>query len=211
MTTPVMLPADVFDPPLVPGAPIGLYQHVDWRQTGDPARFLMGEGKVIRPHNYGGEDAFGVWGEDWCADPDSIAEQKAGERPDADDLDPFVHQTVWAFDHNHCGDLRANTLAEVRARAAHNLQLLEQIAAERQLAARLITDAGTPGAVTDIVDAISALEAAISETGTTAFIHASPKWAAYAAQAQLNAFSMTPLGNTWVFGGGYVFIPWATP
>jgi hypothetical protein len=66
MTTPALLPAVEFDPPLVNPAPNGLFPVVSWTEVGDaPSRFL-GEGVRVRTINYGGEDSTGVWGAPWC-------------------------------------------------------------------------------------------------------------------------------------------------
>ncbi|CAM3070391.1 hypothetical protein BST27_29660 [Mycobacterium intermedium] len=209
MTAPDLLPAIIFDPPQVPPNPYGLYSHVRWVQSGDPFRALLHQGVVIRPHNYGGEGAFGVWNAGWCEDPDSIAaeDRKHGTRPDAEELDPFTSETVYAFDHNACGDLSAEEIQATRDRALRNLLRLEQNAAERQLAVRMLADAGTPRATTDIVAALAHIETQFAITATAGFIHASSYWAAHAIRSQLAVRDgdrfVTPLGHTWVFGGGY--------
>jgi hypothetical protein len=81
---------------------------------------------------------------------------------------------------------------------------MEQEAVETVFAARMLADAPAAAAAVGIVAAVSTLEVELAETGTTGFIHASPKWAAYAAQARLIDNGKTPLGHTWVFGSGYV-------
>lgn len=216
--TPVVLPATIFDPPLVASSPIGLYQHVVWPtqdidgdNDGDndtePYRFFLTEGVAFRPHNYGGEDAFGVWGASWCTDPDSIdpSDYKQGDRPDVSDLTPFVPQTVYAFDHNYCGDLHAEARQEVRDRAQHNFDLLEQIAAETQFSARLLDDAGSPASVDSLDEAVGQLEAAMSKTGTTGLFHINPFYASVLHTSLLiGPDGKSPMGHTWVFGGGYV-------
>lgn len=112
---------------------------------------------------------------------------------------------MWAFD--SC-DLTAPSQDEVRARVRQNLRLLEPVAVEREISARLIADAPAGPAPGDLVAAIGHLEAELAKTGTLGFIHASAGLAAAASRNNLivrsgSAFK-TPLGHTWVFGGGYV-------
>ena len=200
-----------FDPPLVDPNPVGVYQHVDWVQSGDPTRFLLGQGVVFRPHNYGGEDAFGVWDAPWCTNPsdrssDEDLALKTGVRPDPLGY-PFEAQTVYGFDQNQCGDLTAASIDEVRTRALHNLNLLEQNAAEHVLAERMALDVVAPLPAWDINDAVGLLENELAKTGTMGFIHAAPRWASAEFGLVLGNFPgpfRTPLGHTWVFGGGYV-------
>lgn len=199
MTTPALNPVE-FEAPLVNPSPTGLYAATSWTDDEVP-RWLAG-GVRVRPHNYGGEDAFGVWAADWCADPDSD-ELKSGERPALPD--PFDPITAWAFD--QC-DMTSDSQAEVKTRVQQNLRLIEQVAVEREFAARLLADAGTPEAATDLVDAVGYLEAELAKTNTLGFIHASARLAAQAAKdgqiVRTGGALKTPLGHTWVFGGGYV-------
>jgi len=62
--------------------------------------------------------------------------------------------------------------------------------------------------VPDIIAAVSRIEAEFAITNTVGFIHAGAQWAAYAARYNLitrsGAALKTPMGHTWVFGGGYV-------
>lgn len=157
---------------------------------------------TILGRNYGGETAFGIWGAGWCPDPDSD-EVKEGTRPD--EPAPFDPLPVWSFD--SC-DLTTQSQVEVRARAERNLRLIEQTAIEREFSARLIADAPAGPAPADIVAAVGHLEAELAKTNTLGHIHASAQWAAAASAAQLvvptRAGLRTPLGHTWVFGGGYV-------
>lgn len=190
-----------FEAPPVNPSPQGLYAATDWQPTDGPARFLAGV--EVRGPNFGGEEASGVWGTDWCgAPPIDNSERKEGERPDI--LDPFEAMTVWAYD--EC-DLTAPSRADVTKRAAQILRLQEQTAVEHEFSNRLLTDAGTPGAANDLQWAVATLEAQMAEIGVLGFIHASPHLAVYAAQAQILIRSgtklTTPLGHTWVFGGGY--------
>ena len=83
MTT-ALLPL-TYPAPLVAPASYGLYGAVNWVQSGGVLRFLP-SGVDIWPSNYGFETAFGIWGETWCVDPDTITDLKEGERPDIDAL-----------------------------------------------------------------------------------------------------------------------------
>lgn len=173
MTAPAQTLSPVeFEAPLVNPSPNGLYVATAWTdETGAP-RWLA-SGVRIRPHNFGGEDAFGLWGADWC-DPEP-GELKDGERPAIPD--PFDPLTAWAYD--QC-DLTGASQAEVRARALQNLRIIEQVAVEREFAARLLIDAGTP-----------APAAAAQRYGLVI-------------GSAAGSAPRSPLGHTWVFGGGYV-------
>lgn len=210
MTSP--LQALQFDAPLLNPAPNGLYAATAWPgETGanEPSRFLA-SGVHVRPHNFGGEQAFGVWGAPWCVALDDLTEDdiKDGERPD-DSLDVFEPMVVWAYD--QC-DLTRPSQVEVRQRADQNMRLLEQNAVEIQFATRVLTDlvneSITTAAAADIVAAVSHIETEFAKTNTIGLVHAAPAFAAVLANAQLlirsgNKFT-TPLGHQWVFGGGYI-------
>lgn len=241
MTTPAVIPALEYEVPLVNPSPSGLYTATSWTEVTGPSRFL-GAGVRFRAHNYGGENAFGVWDAGWCVDPDG--QLKEGDRPGF--LDPFAPLTVWAYD--EC-DLTEQSRTDILERVQQNLRLLEQTAVERELAERLLIDAGSAGVaggsnlyeppvpeadgdklyapfntevsdklyptgdstitdVPDIIAAVSRIEAEFAMTNTTGFIHAGAQWAAYAARFNLltrsGAALKSPLGHTWVFGGGYV-------
>lgn len=200
-----------FDSPLLNPAPNGLYNATVWDEVGanEPSRFL-GAGVTMRPHNFGGDSAFGVWGANWCASLDDLtpADIKDGER-DADGLDVFEPMVVWAYD--QC-DLTMPSQREVRERAAQNLRLLEQNAVERQFATRLWEDVTDEGVATEtsasIIEAVAHIESEFAKTNTIGLVHAPPAFAARAAEASLlirsgNKFT-TPLGHQWVFGGGYI-------
>ena len=206
-----VIPATIFDPPVTPALPYGLYQHVEWVSSGDPARFLVNDGVVIRPRSFDA-DGFGAWEAGWCADPQAISEAKEGDRPDIDLPTPFEPETVFGFDRNYCGDLSAQSRQEVRDRALENLTRMEQIAAERQFADRLNTDAGTPPTATSLRDAIATLEEALAKVGVSGFIHMSPGWVARDPEVFVVDGSggvKTVLGTTVVIGGGYAHdIPW---
>jgi hypothetical protein len=77
LTTPMPLPSIPFDAPLVSPAQIGLYPLVDWDEANGPSRFL-GEGVYVRPFNYGGAAAFGIWGAAWCGDVEQITVSGTG-------------------------------------------------------------------------------------------------------------------------------------
>jgi hypothetical protein len=194
-----------FTPPPVNPAPHGLNAATQWMPETGPTRWLD-SGVQVRPAgNYGGDQSFGVWMADWCASLDDLTpdDRKAVLRTEIPA--PFEAMTVWAAD--EC-DLTEPSQAEVRQRAAQVFRLEEHNAVERQFAARLLTDSGTPADSDDIVDAVSQLEDALGRTNTQGFIHASTGWAARAAQANLlirtgTGFT-TPLGHRWVFGGGYI-------
>ena len=236
---PAALPALEFEVPLVNPSPSGLYTATSWTEVTGPSRFL-GAGVRFRTHNYGGEQSVGVWQSEWCVDPGD--QLKTGTRPDF--LDPFAPVTIWAYD--DCA-LDSATRTDILERVQQNLRLLEQTAVERELAERLLIDAGTAGNgsslyappvpeadgdklyapfntevsdklyptgtddipdVPDIISAVSRLEAELAITNTVGVIHAGAQWAAYAARYNLitrsGAALKTPMGHTWVFGGGYV-------
>lgn len=202
MTTAGLAPI-VFDAPLVNPAPNGLLAVTSWQPQDGPLRWLAGMDVTV--FNYGGAGAFGVWNADWCATTDDLGpgDVKTGERPEMPDT--FAALTTWAYD--EC-DLTKASQAEVRTRAEQIHRLQEPNAAETAFAARLLGDAGTPGTAGHITAAVAWLEAALARTNTVGVIHAGAQWAAPAAEAGLivrsGAGFKTPLGNTWVFGGGYV-------
>lgn len=197
------LQAVQFDVPLVNPAPNGLFPVTNWTEDAGPLRWLP-SGVDFRVFNYGGSEAFGVWGADWCVAEEDLGEDdvKTGERPDFPDA--FVALTTWAYD--EC-DLTKRSQDEVRARARQTHRLLEPNAAEAKFAERLLDDAPSPTSVDSIVAAVGALEEAFAATNTVGLIHARAGLAGVAAQAQLivrsGAALKTPLGHTWVFGGGY--------
>ena len=190
-----------FVPPLLNPSPQGLYAATAWQESADPLRWLP-DGVQIETWNFDG--AFGVWEADWCAqEADLDDEVKRGFRPEFPDA--FQAMTLWGAD--EC-DLTRASRSEVETRAQHSLRMNEQVAAETAVAARLLADAGTPGAAASIVETVGLLEAAFAKTSTTGLIHASAGLAAVAAEKGLvtrsGAKLLTPLGHQWVFGGGYV-------
>lgn len=203
MTTPV-IQAVQFEAPLVNPSPNGLFAATSWTDEAAPNRWLS-DGVVIRPHNYGGLDSFGIWTASWCAQPDDLTDTdiKQGTRPDIPDgFDPLV---VWAYD--EC-DMTPASQTEVQTRVQQNLRLMEQVAVEREFATRALADATALTTATSLVAAVGAIEAAFAKTNTVGFIHASPALAAPLADANQLVRSggslKSNLGHTWVFGGGYV-------
>jgi hypothetical protein len=193
-----------FEAPLVNPSPTGLYAATQWTDEAGPPRWLD-SGVEIRRHNYGGEDATGVWSAPWNVAEEDLGDDdvKTGERPD--NLDVFEPITVWGYD--QCDQSRPSQ-EEVRTRAAQNLRLREQFLVEDNFADRLLSDVDSAETVAGITTAVSVLESLFAATNTVGFIHAGAHMAAYAASAQLIVRSgsslKTPMGHTWVFGGGYV-------
>lgn len=186
-----------FEAPLVNPDGIGLFQATTFPGADAVPRWLA-EGVRIRPHNYDTENT-GVWAAPWCGDPGT--ETKDGTRPALED--PFAPIVVWAYD--EC-DLTAPSRTEVETRARQNLRLREEPNVEREFAGRLLLDV-TPTTAASLIAAVGTLEEALAATNTVGQIHASPRWAAVAADAGLitrtGGALLTPLGHTWVFGGGY--------
>ncbi|QIG58939.1 major capsid pentamer protein [Gordonia phage AnClar] len=190
-----------YDAPLVNPSPAGLYSAVTWVEDGVAVPRWLAGGVRVLVHNFGGDDAFGVWTAEWCGDPgDNL---KDGTRPAKPE--PFDPLTVWAYD--QC-DLRSQSQTDTRVRAQQNLRMREQIAVEREFAGRLLADAPAPAQVGDVIAAVSHLEAQLAKTNTTGVIHASAGAAAIAASENLivrqGGALRTPLGHLWAFGGGYV-------
>lgn len=190
-----------FYPPYLP-VPRGVFDAVTWVSDGTtPMRWL--DGIVLRQTNFGLADQFGVWGEAWCASPDELTTDKIKERADAV-FSEFGPLTVYAYDHNQCGDMTAGSRAEVAERAAQALLRNEQNALEISLSARLLDDAPATVTAASVTEAVSVLETELAKAGVSGgFLHASPKWASYLAESRLSIANRSPLGHTWVFGGGY--------
>ncbi|WP_243858121.1 hypothetical protein [Mycobacterium sp. DL440] len=194
----------VFDAPLVNPAPNGLFTATQWTDEDGPLRWLP-SGVDVRVFNYGGGTQFGVWAAPWNAAESELApsDVKEGVRPDFPDT--FVAMTTYATD--EC-DLLKRSREEVRVRAQQVHRLQEPNQVEKMLATRLLADAGTPGTAAGIVAAVAHLEGLLAKTNTIGLIHASAEWAAFAAYANLVRYQggklVSPLGHTWVFGGGYV-------
>ena len=158
----------------------------------------------VRPGgNYGGEHASGVWGAPWCGEP-TPGQKKEGDRPDG--LDPFEPFTVWSFD--SC-DLTEPSRAEVQQRAMQIMRLEEQVMVEREFAARLLLGAADLGAAQTAASfklAVGYLEGAMARTNTLGFFHAGAQWASQELGLVVKSGTRwtSPLGHTWIFGGGYV-------
>lgn len=185
-------------------APGGLLAAVNWQPDDGPPRWGPGGIELRPPTNYGGEDSTGVWPVDWLAAENEVGSNiKTGTPPDAPE-EPFLPVVLYGFD---WGLPSAAIKAEVEARARQNLRLQEPLLLADHFATRVLADAGTPTAADSIIEAVSAVEAAFALTNTVGVVHAAPKWAAYAAQAnQLVRGSngpRTPSGHLWVFDGGY--------
>jgi len=204
-TTPVLDVHHFTAPPVAP-LPTGLYAATDWQARG---RFF--NGVEVKGDNYGGDLAFGVWNAPWCsvpplydpeADPgDPGSERKHGVRPDV--LDPFDPMTVWAYD--EC-DLTKPSRREVEARAAQILKLEEQTAVEREFATRLLNDAGSPTVKPNLRAAVGYLEGEAAKANTPVWFHVGAQWASREMGLFVRAGTQwtSPLGHTWVIGGGYV-------
>lgn len=192
----------VFEAPLVNPAPNGLLAATNWTDEAGPLRWLA-SGVDVRVFNYGGEAAFGEWMADWCAQTDDLdaGDIKTGQRPDFPDT--FLPITTWAFD--EC-DLTQRSQDEVQTRAQQTLRLQEPNAVEAAFAERLLTDAGTPEAVASLKAAVGYLEGELAKTNTVGFIHAGAQWASqqFGLVIKSGTRLVSPLGHTWVFGGGYV-------
>ncbi|MGD1282051.1 hypothetical protein ACKUUI_02320 [Mycobacterium seoulense] len=192
-----------FDAPALNPTAFGLYASTLWTEVApdEPSRHLTGV--EVRGTNYPNGQASGVWNAPWCGDP-APGQLKTGTRPDI--LDPFDPITVWAYD--SC-DLTEPSRAEVQARAAQTFRLEEQPMVERAFADRLLLDAadlGTPQTSATFKQAVGYLEGAAALTNTTVFFHAGAQWASQELGLVVkNGTRWTsPLGHTWVFGGGYV-------
>lgn len=199
MTAPTsLLPVDYDAPPVNPIG-VGLYSAATILDETGPSRFLSA-GVEIRPRNCA--TGWGTWAADPCADPTPDA-LKSGDRPTPGE--PFEPLVIWGYD--ECGPLEDFTAYEERA--LQNARLHEQGLAESHFGARLAADATSPAATADLVAAVGELETALGEAGFYGVIHASTRYAAVAAQANLiirtsgSPILRTPLGHTWAFGAGY--------
>lgn len=198
MTSPTMLPPVVYDAPLVNPSAHGLYLAANMHDiSGDsPNRILGGVDLYARNCDTG----WGTWDTDPCAVPDA-GTLKYGVR--GVPMDTFAALQVWGYD--ECDPTEPED--EIATRALQNMRLHEQILAENHFGARLLADAGTPTAVPDLVAALGELEAQIGETGATATIHLSQRYASALDAAGVivgtGPIPRTRLGNALAFGGGY--------
>ena len=202
MTAPVIDAFHFTAPPANPTT-YGLYAAVgDWQPEG-ANRFL--HGVEVRGNSYSNGQASGVWTADWCAPPPlDNAERKEGVRQDI--LDQFAPITVWAYD--EC-DLTEPSRREVEANAAQFLRLEEQPMVEHEFAERLKLDAADLGpaqTAASFKQAVGYLEGAMALTGTVGYFHAGAQWASQEFGLVIKSGTRwtSPLGNIWVFGGGYV-------
>lgn len=196
----------MFTAPLLNPAPNGLFAATQWTEISGTEASRHLNGVEIRGENYGGENAAGVWDAPWCAVPSlDSAQRKDGDRPEI--ADPFDPITVWAFD--QC-DLTAPSRIEVRQRALQNLRLQEQPMVEREFAERLNADAAaSPGGIESAASlklAVAHVEGVLAQTNTNGFIHIGAQWVAQEPDLfkRNGATFVSPLGHTWVLGGGYV-------
>lgn len=196
-----------FYAPLVNPSPTGLWAATAWQTDFTvPERFLTGV--HIIPQNFDGTEASGVWGADWCADAADLAPDDVKKGTRWPGLDPFEALTIWAAE--GCA-LDPLSRAESTSRAEQTLRLNEQQLFEREFTGRLLADVTAEGGpvltTSDFVDAVGELEDYIAMGGQTGVIHAPVKYAARAAGNMLlvktGSGFQTPLGNRWVFGGGY--------
>jgi len=200
-------PVQFWAPPVNP-SPTGLYAATAWQpENTAPARFLAGV--HILPENFDGASSSGVWGADWCAQPDDLTpdDVKKGERWAG--LDPFDPVTMWGYD--ECA-LTAESRAEVKSRAAQTLRVMEQPLFEREFGGRLQADLTAEGGPIDaaapFLAALGMVEAYIAMGGQQGVIHAAvnvaPMAAFYQCLVKTGSGYLTPMGNRWVFGGGYL-------
>ncbi|GFG68094.1 hypothetical protein MKUB_55840 [Mycobacterium kubicae] len=201
-TTP--LPVDFVVPPVNPTA-FGLYAATTWTEMAadEPSRHL--HGVEVRGTNYPNGQASGIWDAPWCGDP-APGSLKTGERQGI--LDPFEPVTVWAYD--EC-DLTEPSRRQIEENAAQIFRLEEQPMVERAFADRLKLDAadlGDPQTAASLAQAVGYLEGAMALTGTTGYFHIGAQWVALGGAERLFTRSGTrwvsPLGNVWIIGGGYV-------
>ena len=77
---------------------------------------------------------------------------------------------------------------------------------EREFAGRLLEDAGSPVAKPTLREAVGYLEGEAAKANTPAWFHVGAQWAAreFGLFAKAGARWTSPLGHTWVIGGGYV-------
>jgi hypothetical protein len=202
---------EVHDPEQLPPYPRGLFAHVDWVQQDGIPRFLLNDGVIVRPRNFGGETSFGAWEAGWCADPDTIPADtlKEGVRPTFAEDRPFTHDVVFGADQNYVGNLREEERQETRDRALRALMRYEQVAAERQLAARMLADLTAlgiaTGTATSVVDALGQFEDIAAELAVGGLlIHGRPYYAVVEPSPFTASLETKVGGLQYVAGGGYV-------
>ncbi|CAJ1504242.1 hypothetical protein [[Mycobacterium] holstebronense] len=203
-----------FEAPLAEPAPGGLEAATRWAESGaDEAARWLPAGVQFEQRTHREPGSFGVWGADWCADPDDLTanDVKTGPPSSDDNPDPFVAMTVWAFDRlQQCGNLSEFDRARAIERARQTFAIRAPIAVETEFATRLLTDTATPTDVADIVTAVGHLDQALSTIGTVGLIHARVGLLAVAVDRRMAVpeptdpgVLRTPAGHRWVFGAGY--------
>lgn len=205
MTAPTTItPTQVLAPLVHRAEPVlatayGLFAVTDWQGEAE-SRWLNGV-EIWPAGNYGGENASGLWGGNWCGEPEP-GQLKEGERSGVPDVFPAM--TAWAYD--EC-DLTAPSRAEVQTNAAQLLRLQEQPMVEREFAERLKLDAAdlTPAAQPNLKEAVAYLEGEAAMTNTIAYFHIGAHWVSReeALFKKSGTRWVSPLGNIWVIGGGY--------
>jgi hypothetical protein len=212
--TSALLPVEFTAPLVAPARPYGLDGATTWTEAagGEALRWLP-SGLQFRLRTHRASSAFGVWGAPWCVDPDDLTEDdvKTGPPFEDDDPEPFEAQTVWASDRlQECGNLSSVDRGEAAERARQTLAVHEPIAIETEFVTRMLTDAPTPTAVDDVVEAVGHLEQAFAASGTFGLIHARVGLLAVAEDRRMivrdsaaPGVLRTPGGHRWVFGGGY--------
>ena len=199
-TPPVIAPFHFTAPPVNPTA-FGLYAVTAWEPEGAD-RFL--HGVEVRGNSYPNGQSSGVWGAPWCG-PAVPGQIKEGTRQGI--LDAFEPMTLWSAD--EC-DLTEPSRAEVVDNASQILRLEEQVMAEREFADRLKLDAADLGAAQTAADlklAVGYLEGAMALTNTLGYFHIGAQWVAQDSDRLFTRSGgkwVSPLGHTWVIGGGYV-------
>lgn len=197
------LPPYIVDALPAPPAPFGLYDVVAPIDLANPSTNsprIQG-GVQILPVNC--SQSFGTWPADPCADPPE-GQKKSGDRPTTDLT--FLPTVVWAYD--ECDP--QEPVGDSQALARQTLALQERLLVESAFAATLLDLAGDPGPIPTaptFLEAIGALEEALGESGYLGAIHLSRRFAAEATMFrwtnQTGPVLKTPLGHSYVFGGGY--------
>lgn len=190
--------------PAVIGPDRGLYETVEWLADGSEPFRALATGVDVEQVNTGLDEQFGVWGENWCANPDALESDKIKDRLNREYAN-FTSLPVYGYDANQCGDMTEEARREVRQRALNSLTLNEQRAVETSTAIRMLAGVPEPPNYrANFFDAVSFLEGELAKKGITGYIHLGAQWAAHAARYMLNDNGRSPMGHTWVFGGGYV-------
>lgn len=179
-----------------------------------PASVPAGYGLLAAANVLAGDERMGMFGVDWEPSPCSPALYWPGacttgappaaktfhDRPARITTDPFP--IYWG---EECGTIAfEDTDARVRAGLAQG----ESRAVEARIWGELGADSVDLGVGRGIVDALGHVEEELGDRlGVRGLIHAPIRCAAHAAESGLIRYDgpvmRTPLGHTWVFGGGY--------